>query len=438
MGWNQNSRLDFLHALIVEHTFKIDSYQNNTGDKSQINGHYYSDKAPGIVILALPAFSISAMILEVLNVPIDSENGWFFSSWMTTIGSVSLITALGGVGLFAFLCPLVGQRFAFITSLIAFLGAAPFPYATMLFSHAAVAGLICIALWAIGDSAFLSKIAPDLATTPPLADAFSYKKRHILAGVCCGLAISCEFTAGMAVTGVFALALLTHFKRGVIFALAAIPAILPVFVCNWVCFGNPLAFGYHNLALSSFQEMNNGFFGISFPPTLDSVYLILLSPERGLFFWTPFFAMAMVGGVVLCAKKCGIFLITLYLTVFLHIIFISGYYMPGGGNALGPRHLACIEPFLIIFAAFGLKRYPIVGSTLGGISILLTGTATLIDAMPTGGILNPLFNYYPALVLHGQLAHNILSEIGLPVGLGAGLIFLVILGTYIWTAKNKE
>ena len=93
---------------------------------------------------------------------------------------------------------------------------------------------------------------------------------------------------------------------------------------------------------------------------------------------------------------------TFFLVVFyLHTPAIASRYMPGGGNALGPRHLACIEPFLIIFAAFGLKRYPIVGSTLGGISILLTGTATLIDAMPTGGILNPLFNYYPALVLHG-------------------------------------
>src|SRR4026208_2023995 len=53
-GWNQNSRLDLLHAIFVHKTLKIDAYHENTGDKSIHNGHYYSDKAPGIVVLALP------------------------------------------------------------------------------------------------------------------------------------------------------------------------------------------------------------------------------------------------------------------------------------------------------------------------------------------------------------------------------------------------
>lgn len=42
---------------------------------------------------------------------------------------------------------------ALITTLAVFLGAAPFPYATMLFSHGMVVGLLAIALWAIGKNA---------------------------------------------------------------------------------------------------------------------------------------------------------------------------------------------------------------------------------------------------------------------------------------------
>ena len=144
-GWNQNSRLDLLHALLVQKTFKIDAYHENTGDKSIHDGHYYSDKAPGIVFLAQPAFATSAVILKILDVPLDSARGWLASSWMTTAASVGVITALGGVAMFVFLSKLVGPRHAFITTLIVFLGSAPFPYATMLFSHAAVIGLIIVA-----------------------------------------------------------------------------------------------------------------------------------------------------------------------------------------------------------------------------------------------------------------------------------------------------
>jgi hypothetical protein len=155
-GWNQNSRLDLLHALFVHKTFKIDAYHQNTGDKSISQGHSYSDKPPGIVFLALPAFAVSAAVLDFFKIPIDSQRGWLISSWVTTAGSVSVVTALGGVAMFVFLCRLVGPRAAFLTTLAVFLGATPFPYATMLFSHAAVIGLIGIALWAIADEEFFA------------------------------------------------------------------------------------------------------------------------------------------------------------------------------------------------------------------------------------------------------------------------------------------
>jgi len=76
MGWNQNSRLDLLHALFVQKTFKIDQYHENTGDKSVHDGHYYSDKAPGIVFIALPAFAVSVAVLNILDIPLDSPRGW--------------------------------------------------------------------------------------------------------------------------------------------------------------------------------------------------------------------------------------------------------------------------------------------------------------------------------------------------------------------------
>ena len=51
-GWNQNSRFDLLRAIVERHTLQIDAYHENTQDKAHFQGHYYSDKAPGLVFLA--------------------------------------------------------------------------------------------------------------------------------------------------------------------------------------------------------------------------------------------------------------------------------------------------------------------------------------------------------------------------------------------------
>jgi hypothetical protein len=58
-GWNQNSRFDLLRAIVERHTLQIDAYHENTQDKAHFNGHYYSDKAPGLVFLAVP-FALAA------------------------------------------------------------------------------------------------------------------------------------------------------------------------------------------------------------------------------------------------------------------------------------------------------------------------------------------------------------------------------------------
>src|SRR5215471_19789495 len=52
-GWNQNSRFALVRAIVEEHTVRIDSYREYTGDRALWNGHTYSDKAPGVSLLAV-------------------------------------------------------------------------------------------------------------------------------------------------------------------------------------------------------------------------------------------------------------------------------------------------------------------------------------------------------------------------------------------------
>src|SRR5207248_4649981 len=74
-GWNQNSRFDLVRAIIECHTLSIDAYHGNTQDKAFANGHYYSDKAPGVAFLAVPIALAMTPALRLARVDPESPNG---------------------------------------------------------------------------------------------------------------------------------------------------------------------------------------------------------------------------------------------------------------------------------------------------------------------------------------------------------------------------
>ncbi len=301
------ARLDLLHALWEQHTVCIDAYHTNTPDKAVFNGHYYSDKAPGTVAVALPAFAVSTQILKLAKVPLESKTGWLVSSWIACAGSIALITALGGVALFAWLCHFVPPRPALVTVLALFLGAAPLPYSTMMFSHAMVVGLICIAIWALRlglgsptekegtegingctrppdgvaagwhdepateprdnqalarepPSANQQSNPPSVSTSPPIRPSTNPPPppRYGLAGFCCGLALASEFSSGLVMAGLLFWVLATDRHRALRFALAALGPLLLIPAYNWACFGHPLLLPYTFQA--SFPEMMHGIY----------------------------------------------------------------------------------------------------------------------------------------------------------------------------------
>src|SRR4249919_1385737 len=67
-GWNQNSRFDLLRAIVERHTLQIDAYHENTQDKAYARGHYYSDKAPGLVFLAVPFAEAARVVMRAAGV----------------------------------------------------------------------------------------------------------------------------------------------------------------------------------------------------------------------------------------------------------------------------------------------------------------------------------------------------------------------------------
>ena len=100
-GWNQGARLAELHAIVLQRTLAIDKYHEVTGDKALIDGHYYSEKAPAIVLLALPAFSATVFAQQIAGIDPDAPEAWRVSNWTSTAGSIGVLAAAGGVAFFA-------------------------------------------------------------------------------------------------------------------------------------------------------------------------------------------------------------------------------------------------------------------------------------------------------------------------------------------------
>jgi hypothetical protein len=403
-GGNHTSRIDLLSALVMEGRLEIDSFHRNTDGKALVGEHYYSDKAPGTACAALPAFFISN-IIDGNKASKSAIKVSLFKSWFTTAGSVGLLTAIGGVFAFRWLNTWVRPVYAILATLFIFLGSLPFPYATSLHSHGLVISLIFASLY------FLN-IGPNAGEDVVSA------KCLFLGGFCAGGALASEYSAGLVVIAIALLAILKC-RRILPFLFGSMIPVSLVLLYNWRCFGDPLSFGYsHN---ESFPEMQSGFFGIHSLASLPSAFDLLLGQRAGLFIWSPFLAMAIIGLIILNKKRPD-FSYIFYLCILLHVLTISAYWLPSGGSGLGPRLLSPLIPFIAVASTIAFEKSPVLGCFLGFISILLTGGSTLISAYVPPEVVSPITEFLLPKIYNGDIAQNLGRLAGLPEGYSSLLI----------------
>lgn len=413
------SRLDVLHALVSEKTFAIDKYHENTADKTISGEHYFSDKAPGTVLLAFPSFFVTSRVLSIFNVPLDSDQGWFVSSWICTAASIGVITATGLICLFLWLQRFMSSRCALLSTLVVAFGSMTFPYSTMLLSHGLVVGLISMALWLLR----LGHGGSD-------GEARRRGWRDVLAGTACGVAIACEYDAALAAGGLLAVVCASSLRRGGGVVLGAVPAVLLIPWNNWVCLGSIFKLPYGHVAVV--MQMYKGFYGVHYPDVGNLVHL-LFSPERGLFFWTPFLMLVFFGYAGLYGRSRPLFWLC-YLVPLMQEVIMSGYWTTTAGNTLGARFLTPLLPLLILPAGIAASRAPWLGVALAVWSIAVTGGATLVNARLPTGCDNPLLQYYAPKFLAGHFTHNVGEVVGLQGWWSMAPILLLVFGGiwYVW------
>jgi hypothetical protein len=377
-GWNQNSRFDLLRAIVERHTLQIDAYHENTQDKAHFAGHYYSDKAPGLVFLAVPFAFAARPALRSVGIDPDSPRGEIAISYIAAAGSVALPAALAGVCLF-----FLGWRFggdlngAAFGAIVMCIGTPLWAYASLFWAHALVGACLLFAF----------------------AAALRLRDSHNASGDCfwalavalaAGWATVTEYPAAPASAMIALLALWQAWPRGRAVRWRVIAGVgLGAALCIVVLLGYLYsAFGtfrpsYSYYDPNSFSFMRQqGYLGLTYPHP-DRLLKIMFGCARGLFFASPVLGAAAVGlGRLWKRAAYRAAAITAVAIVSYYFLFNASFYWWKAGLTFGPRYAGASIPFLCIGLAVAwahatpVWRRIFVGLALCGVMFALVVIST--------------------------------------------------------------
>jgi hypothetical protein len=446
--WNQNARFDLTRAIVEQHTLRIDAYHRNTASKAFWQDHYYSDKAPGLSLAAVPVWASIHAAVVLANLPgRDSTEGRAIrvKTYLSTFVVVALPTALAATCIFLLALMFGVSPAGSVFGALTFgLGTPMWSYAVLFRSQAAVAALLLFA--------FAAAIA---------VQGVHSLRRHFLLGAAVGLAAGwatvTEYPAAPAAV-ILALLVVAHAwrsRRNVQHVLAGVSAgalvcVVILMSYQYRAFGSPFRIGYSftlfNVAPPA-PEMGNGLFGITYP-RLWIVRELLVGRYRGLLPLSPVLALAPIGFVQLWRRRqeSRVSILAAAALIVYYVMLNASYKYWDGGYSTGPRHLAPLLPFLSL--GLGLvwtwsrpvHRILLVILALYGIVIGLMATST--DPMPGTDVASPIQELFWPAFRTGHLGTFNLGEFfglrGLPSLLPLGLIWILGLTGWLYLERRMK
>jgi hypothetical protein len=412
---NQSSHYDLIRALDAGRT-TIDAGPYRTKDKAYYKGHWYSARAPGLAIYSLPFYevinAVDAPALARTSPALRGEDEmiYFIGLWGSVLpGLVMLLLVWRVAERFE---PGYGGPAAVALGL----GTMVLPFSTLLFSHVFAATL--------GFAAFATMVRERAGPPRPLLLA--------AAGVMMGYAIASEYPLAL-VAGVLGCYLVSRsdalaprplVMRAGAYVLGGLVGIVPLLLYNHAAFHS-----WTHLAYSNIPQQHKGFFGIGAPSL--KVLGTLLFDSRGLLTLSPVLLMGAIGTVLLYKRGRRAEALTIAGVCACYLGYNSGYYLPFGGGAPGPRFLITMLPFLAFPIALALRRFPGPTLALAAVSVTTAVIAT---------ITHPLVGYENETVIwmrllgKGSFQPTIASAFGLGRGWGAVWPFLLAAGAAVLMA----
>lgn len=402
-GWNQNTRFDFIRAVVERGTFQIDAYQGNTGDKAYKDGHFYSDKAPGQPLLAVPAALATRGLMRAMGADPGSARSLVATSYFCTLFSVSLPTALSCACLFWIALRLGASiQGAVFAALATGLGSPIWAYATLLWAHALVGACL---LFAFAAALMLDPVVPG-------GEALW----GFIAGAMAGWATVSEYPAApaSAILACFALARVwdsgwsrrLRVAGGVAIGAGLCVAALMLYL--HAAFGSVLHTSYSYYDPAAFPWMNRGFHGLRYP-RLDVVFKLLFGLKRGLFIAAPVLLAAPVGLYLLRKRSATRTAALAAMGVYLYyLLFNASFGEWSAGWSYGPRYMAAGIPALCIGLAPAWDHFRQNGKrvllVLLGMSVLLSLIAVSTTPQPPFEYRSPITQLMWPSFWHGNFA----------------------------------
>src|SRR4051812_22619242 len=171
----------------------------------------------------------------------------------------------------------------------------------------------------------------------------------------------------------------------------------------------------HEGITESSKIANFGLYGIGWP-SLSNIYLLLLSPSRGLFFATPILLLSVVNFVTSNEIRTIRHRVKVAAAVVM-VIAISGYQAADGGWAFGPRYLVLVIP-LMLDSFFDGDTYEMSNMWQGFLfilSLVFCVLPSLTFPLAPQDIANPYRNFWMTFLTHeGWFVPNLANVFGAP------------------------
>jgi hypothetical protein len=435
-GWNQNSRFDQVRAIVENHQLEINEYflyqiSSSSGDSVKVTrlaapkyfdinsipgfantfdiavfaGKVYPNKPPGTVFLAVPAYWIIFQLESSLGIDPDAWWAQTLNFYLSTVFSVGLVTAFGGVIFYLILLrlfPSIPHWVHLATTLTYGFGTLVFPFATLMVDHGLLA---TISLCAFGLL---------LVESHEGFSSFRSSLSLFLAGTLCGLSVVVNYSAILTVACLFFYGLWIAKNRLTFIRFSSVGFAFPLLLLLWyhfVCFGHPFATA--NTYQFGLFQTDTMLFNMMGLPRMDIAYQLLFSSYRGLFFTSPVLLLALLGFVFTIyggrQRSEAIFIAGVFVVQLLMNCAFNGWH---AGWSFGPRYLIPILPFLCLMLAPSFHQLPRLTSGLAVVSIAVMLLATAVDPQVPTAVPNPLKDYILKLSMGHKLIMNSIQIVG--------------------------
>lgn len=287
--------------------------------------HLFSVSPIVTPIAVTPLYVAPAWLLSHYEIPYDDVRARVVIVVMERL-SAAILTALSALVVFLTLDHLVSRRWAIALTLIYGLGTSAWSISSQaLWPHALAALALSVLCWV-----FLT----------PGRGALSF----VVAGLAAALAVGNR--PPMIVFA--ALAALATWRRGNRAHLAAF-AVLPAL-------GGAALLAYN---LSVFQTVAGGYMRLNqFSATVfEGIAGLLVSPNRGLFIYTPVMLFAFWGAVRVWRDGAPEWMRLLVIGLAAHVVIYGAFGEWWAGYTFGPRYFCDVLPALTLFLAYGLVPY---------------------------------------------------------------------------------